>query len=139
AALRRVPRKEERPMSEEMSHEAQVVQPGDAPHVDAIASQLQNNPGVHTTVADTGVLASALPAAAPPAPAPLPVVAPPAPIVAGPIVWAVRDLPAGVTFGVSPNQDGTSSLVITIDPGSDELLSKTYTAMVKGLNAGWKA
>jgi hypothetical protein len=125
-------------MPEETSHEAQVVQPGGAPHVDAIASQLQNNPGVHTIVADTGVLASALPAA-PSAPAPLPVVVAPPKAPAGPVMWTVRDVPEGVTFGVSPNPDGTSALVITIAEGSDACLSKAYTAMIKGLNEGWKS
>ena len=123
-----------------VQHEAQIVPPGAAPHVDAIASQLQNNPGVHTIVADTAVLASALHVAAPPAaPAPLPVVAAPPKAPAGPVTWTVRDVPEGVTFGVSPNPDGTSALVITIAEGSDACLSKAYTAMVKGLNEGWKS
>jgi hypothetical protein len=109
-----------------VQHEAQVVPPGAAPHVDAIASQ-------------PPAAAPPTVAAQPAAPAPLPVVAAPVPVPAGPVTWPIYAIPAGVSFGVSPNQDGTSTLVITIAEGTDELVSKAYTSLVKGLNAGWKS
>jgi hypothetical protein len=108
----------------QVQHDAQLVPPGAAPHVDAILSQ------------------PVAPAAAPPAaaaPAPLPVVEAPKAVPPGPVTWPVYAIPAGVTFGVSPNADGTSTLVITIAEGTDELVSKTYTSLVKGLNSGWKS
>jgi hypothetical protein len=114
----------------QVQHDAQLVPPGAAPHVDAILSQ-------PVAPAAAPPAAAAPPVAA--APAPLPVVEAPKPVPPGPVTWPVYAIPAGVTFGVSPNPDGTSTLVITIAEGTDELVSKTYTSLVKGLNVGWKS
>jgi hypothetical protein len=114
----------------QVQHDAQLVPPGAAPHVDAILSQ-------PVAPAAAPPAAAAPPVAA--APAPLPVVEAPKPVPPGPVTWPVYAIPAGVTFGVSPNADGTSTLIITIADGTDELVSKAYTSLVKGLNAGWKS
>jgi hypothetical protein len=118
----------------QVQHDAQLVPPGAAPHVDAI--QVNGAEPIATSPV-------AMPASAGVTPSvgvtPLPVVEAPKPVPPGPVTWPVYAIPAGVTFGVSPNADGTSTLIITIADGTDELVSKAYTSLVKGLNAGWKS